>query len=133
MRVFIDAPLLIYLNIPLREEEEEKIDNFYRDLLKEELYTDLLVIDEVVYVSKKKYGVKVEETIEFLDQAVLPFVKILPITEFEYANFKKYVLRYQIKPADAIHLAVIDSNNIPVIVTEDREFDRTHVKRLWIK
>jgi len=108
MRVFIDAPLLIYLNIPLRKEEEDKIDSFYRDLLKEELYTDLLVIDEVVYVSKKKYGVPIKDTIDFLDQAIIPYVKVLSITEFDYSIFKKYILKYNLKPSDAIHLAVID-------------------------
>jgi len=133
MRVFIDAPLLIYLNIPLEQDEEKKIENFYRKLLKEELFTDMLVIDEVIYVSKKKYKIPINETIDFFDQAVLPFIRILPITEYEYVNFKKYILKYNLKPSDAIHLSVIDNNKIQVIVTEDREFDKTHIKRLWIE
>ncbi len=132
MKVFLDASLLIYLNIPLKEAEAKLIESFYRSLLDEELYTDVLVLDEVIYVSERKYKVKVGETLEFIDRAVLPYVEVLPLTLEEYLRAKKHILEYGLPPSDALHLAVMDSNGIGVIATEDADFDKTHVKRLWI-
>ena len=133
MKVFIDASLLIYLNIPLPEDEAKLVEDFYRSLLSEELYTDVLVLDETIYISKKKYEVPYEDTIEFLDKAVLPNVIVLPIGVLEYQKAKTYIIKYSLKPSDALHLAVMDNNNIGVIATEDTDFDSTHVKRIWIK
>ena len=33
--------------------------------------TDVLVLDEVVYVSRRKYRVPVDETLEFIDRVIL--------------------------------------------------------------
>ncbi len=133
MRIFIDASLIIYLNIPLLEDEDKIIRSFYRSLLKEQLYTDVLVFDEVIYISWKKYKIPPKETIELIDTAILPYVEILPLSLEEYIKAREHIIRYNLKPSDALHLAVMDSNGIQVIATEDKDFDRTHVKRLWIR
>ena len=74
MKIFLDASFLVYLNIDIPE--AEKIDNLFKSLLKKELYTNALVLDEVIYISiyisKRKYGVPYEETIKFLDDIILP-------------------------------------------------------------
>ena len=73
MKILIDANLLIYLNARMPEYEARLIDNFWLDLLlNHTLYTNLLVLDEVVYISKKKYNVSFNGTIEFIDRAILP-------------------------------------------------------------
>ena len=82
MKIFLDASFLVYLNIDMPE--AEKIDDIFRNILKEKLYTDVLVLDEVIYISKRKYGVPYEETIKFLDDIILPTVEILPIGLEEY-------------------------------------------------
>jgi len=41
MKIFIDASLLIYLNIPLPEDQARIVDGFYKRLLSETLYTDV--------------------------------------------------------------------------------------------
>jgi len=133
LRIFIDASLIIYLNIPLLEDEDKIIRSFYRSLLKEQLYTDVLVFDEVIYISWKKYKIPPKETIELIDTAILPYVEILPLSLEEYIKAREHIIRYNLKPSDALHLAVMDSNGIQVIATEDKDFDRTHVKRLWIR
>ena len=130
MKIFLDASFLVYLNIDIAE--AEKIDNLFKSLLKEELYTDVLVLDEVIYISKRKYGVPYKETINFIDDIVLPTVEILPIGLEEYLKAKENILKYNLKPSDAIHLAVIENNGLQAIVTEDRDFQRVPVKVIWI-
>ena len=113
-------------------EEAESIERFYRRLLDEELYTDVLALDEAVYVSRKKYGVAVEDTLELVDRAVLPYVDVLPLALPEYLRAREHMRAYGLKPSDALHLAAMDDNGIQIIATEDADFDRTHAKRMWI-
>ncbi len=96
------------------------------------MYTDVLVLDEVIYISKRKYGVPYEETIKFLDDVILPTVEILPIGLEEYLKAKENILKYNLKPSDAIHLAVIENNGLQAIVTEDKDFQKVPIKVIWI-
>ncbi len=126
--MFLDANVLIYLNAG-----EESIVKFFRNLLmrRNTLYTDALVLDEVIYISRKKYGIRYEDTIRFLDNVVLPYVKIVSIGLNEYETAKKYI--GVLKPSDAIHVAVMLNNGINIIVSEDKDFDRVGtVKRVWL-
>ncbi len=132
MKIFVDASLIIYLNIKLPEKEAKAVEDFYHNLLREELYTNVLVLDEAIYVSKKKYGVSVKETLELIDRVILPYVDILPLTIGEYLKAKEYLLKYNLNPSDALHLATMDNFKIRAIATEDKDFDKTHVKRIWI-
>ena len=130
MKIFLDASFLIYLNIDIPE--ADKIDELFEQLLKEELYTNVLVIDEVIYISKRKYNVPYEETIKFIDDLILPVVEILPIGLEDYLKAREIVLNYNFKPSDAIHLAVIENNGLQAIVTEDKDFKRVPIKVIWI-
>jgi predicted nucleic acid-binding protein len=66
-------------------------------LERHELYTNLLVLDEVAYISRRKYGVRLEDTLEFLDLAVLPFVEVLPLGSDLYPFFKLYAVSFGLK------------------------------------
>ncbi|BCU67906.1 PIN domain-containing protein [Sulfolobales archaeon HS-7] len=126
--MFLDANFLIYLNLGVREVEE-----FYVKLVAEEnLTVDPLVLDEVIYVSKKRYNVKYEDTVKFLDEIVLPNSTLLPITSEDYRKTKEFVIG-GFKPSNAFHLAVMLNNSISKIVSEDRDFDKvSEIKRVWI-
>ena len=126
MKIFLDASFLVYLNIDIPE--SKKINNLFKSLLKEELYTDVLVMDEVIYISKRKYGVPYKETVRFLDNLILPIVEVLPIGLEDYLKAKENILKYNLKPSDAVHLAVIENNGLQAIVTEDRDFHRVPIK-----
>jgi predicted nucleic acid-binding protein len=135
LRIFIDASLLIYLNVKLPPDFADKLDNFWIKLIKNnnELYTNILVLDETLYVSKKKYKVNYADTIDLLENAILPFVKILDIGLNEYQIAIKYMIEYGLKPSDAIHAATMEKHHISYIATEDRHFDRIKwIKRIWI-
>ena len=106
---------------------------FYRLVTEGNLALDPLVFDEVLYVSKKKYGVKYEDTIDFLDRVVLPASVVLPITRKDYERAKEIIVGNDLKPSDALHVAVMLNNSIRRIVSEDRELDRVKgIERVWL-
>jgi len=127
--IFVDANFLIYLNLGVKE-----VEDYYLKLLSEEsLATDPLVLDEVIYVSKKKYGVRLEDTLDFLDNVVLPNSVVLPLTINEYRRAREVMLKYSLNPSDALHVAVMLNNSIRRILSEDTDFDRVkEVERVWL-
>ena len=82
MRVFIDANLLIYLNTIKNQSLRTIYEDYYIGLLRtNKLYTNVLVLDELLYISWKKYNVPYKLTIEFIDSIVLPYTTILSLNE----------------------------------------------------
>ena len=127
--IFLDANFIIYLNLGVKE-----VVNFYIKVLQEDrLALDPLVIDEVIYVSKKKYNVNFNDTISFLDEVVLPNSLILPIRKEDYDKAKELILQYNLKPSDAFHVAIMLNNSISKIISEDKDFDRIkEIERIWL-
>jgi len=134
MKTFIDAPLLIYLNTLTDSRDRILYENFYIEVLtKYKPYTDVLVLDELVYTSKKKYGIPYSVSAEFIQSNVLPYMFILNLGEDEYSHAAKLLVKYNLRPSDALHLGAMINNDITLIVSEDREFDKVPlIKRLWI-
>ncbi len=83
---------------------------------------------------KKKYGVPYETSVEFLESIVLPYVTVIGLGEDEYKLVTESLIKYKLKPSDSLHLGAMFNNNINLIITEDREFDKADkIKRLWIE
>ena len=134
MKVFVDASLLVYLNVKMPDDEAKLVEDFWLDLLSNHLlYINALVLDEVIYVSKRKYDVGFKETIDFVDRAILPYVDVLPIGLNEYLRAKELMVEYGLRPSDSIHVATIENHGLQAIATEDEDFDKVGLKRLWIK
>ncbi|MGQ9469710.1 MAG: type II toxin-antitoxin system VapC family toxin [Nitrososphaerales archaeon] len=132
MKVFLDASFLIYLNSSTHD-DRIALDSLFRELLSKDLYTNLLVIDETLYISKVKYNVPYDATLNFFKSIVLPYVELIPIDESDLDAIERYLLKYGIKPSDAIHLATMEKRGIVHIVSEDEEFDRIkEISRVWI-
>ena len=133
MKLFIDTNLFVYLNSGLPEDVAQKLDTFYADLAQNhELHTDVLVLDELVHVSKRKYDVAYRDTIEFIEDVVLPVVQVLPLTLYDYLTAREIILKYNLRPSDALHVAAVENNGLQAIVSEDEDFDRLPLKRLWL-
>ena len=132
---FIDANFFIYLNCISDDMQRKPYEDFYVKIITSyKLSTDILVLDELIYISKKKYGVPYDLTIDFIKRAILPYVNILPINANILDEFLSTLELYSLKPSDAIHVAVMKMNNISVIVSEDDEFDKIPwIKRIWIQ
>lgn len=134
MKVFIDAPLFIYLNTLSDSKARIPYEKYYIDLLlRHKVYTDVLVLDEIIYVSKKKYRIPYSISIDFIKSHIIPYVTIISIGEDEYEIASKIIKVYSVKPSDALHIGAMQRNNIEVIVTEDKEFDNIDsIKRTWL-
>ena len=134
MKIFIDTPLLIYLNTLTDSRDRILYENFYIDILtKYKPYTDVLVLDELIYISKKKYGIPYKISVEFIQSNILPYTSILSLSEDEYSHAAKILMKYGIKPSDALHLGAMINNGITLVASEDKEYDKIPtIKRLWI-
>lgn len=134
MRVFLDANLLIYLNTMTETHFKKAYVDFTRNLLAEDrCFVNTLILDEVLYISKRKHKVPYEITCDFLDAQILPNVDVLPITVAEYRIATDLIKKYPVRPSDAIHVATMKAGNINVIASEDNDFDCIEgVNRVWI-
>ena len=134
MRIFIDSPLLIYLNASRSPELRTKYENFYLSLLSEHrAYLDVLVLDELIYVSRRKYRVPHDVSIEFIESIVLPYAEVLPLATEEFREATEILKSSNVKPSDALHIAVMKLNGISKIVSEDRELDKIEgIERIWL-
>ncbi len=131
MKIFIDANLLIYLNVG---SSDEILDLWTTLLSNHELYTNPLVLDEVLWISRKKYKVPYNETLSFLEEEILPYTTILPIGVEEYLLAAQLLKEIPLKPSDALHVASMKTNGITVIASEDDEFDKIkELQRIWIE
>lgn len=116
----------------MTSDERRHIDKLFRELLEEELLINMLVLDEVIYISRK-YGIPYDATLIFLRNIILPYTEIIPIEEEDIKPFEKYLIKYDLRPSDAIHLATMEKVGSKHIVTEDEEFDRVkEVERIWL-
>ncbi len=133
MRIFIDSNLLIYLNVTSDADTRISLEEFYVGLIREhDLYLDPIVLDELLWVSKRKYGIPYDVTSEFITSVVDPFVEVLPLGREEVLEAIT-ILKYGLPPSDALHLAAMKLNGIDVVVSEDRELDRVPwIKRVWL-
>jgi len=131
-KLFLDANLAIYLNT-VSGEERPIIDQYFKSLLKEQLFTNMLVLDETLHVSRRHYAIPYLMTMGFLRRAFLPYTEVIPIAEEDLQAMERYLTEYGIKPSDAIHLATMDKLGIVSIVSEDEELDTVKgIRRLWL-
>ncbi|QDA31319.1 type II toxin-antitoxin system VapC family toxin [Thermococcus indicus] len=132
MKLFLDTNLLVYL-LTRTPKAERKIVEFYAELIENHsLYTSALVLDETIHVARRKYDVPYKLSIEFIDEKVLPYVEVLPLGVFDYITAREIILKYNLRPSDALHVAVIENNGLQAIVSEDEDFDRLPLKRIWL-
>ena len=122
------------MNTQSGEKERSRLEDFYAGLLKEDLFTNLLVLEETIYLSMSKYHIPYELTFDLLKRVIIPYVSIIPIEEEDWALVERYLSKYNVKPSDAVHLAVMEKEGITNIASEDAEFDKVRdIKRIWIR
>ncbi len=129
--IFIDTNLLVYINTP--NKNYDKYLSFYEGLIREDrAFINMIVIDELLYVSGKKYKVPYNETLEFIESLVFPFATMLPLEEVDYFLMEE-MLRYCPQPSGSIMAASMKRASIETIISEDNGFDRIPgIKRKWL-
>lgn len=132
MKLFLDACFLIYLNTSTQG-DRAALDDLFRSILREQLYTNLLAMDETLYISKRKYKVPYEATMSFFRSIVLPHTDVIAIDELDIESLQRYLEKYNVKPSDALHLSSMEKEGISSIVTEDTVFERVNgIHRVWL-
>ncbi len=128
---FIDANFFIYMNTPIKN-IDSFIDYYEKELTSNRTFTNLIVLDELIYISKKKYGIPNNVTLEFIDSMILPFTSILPLEESDYLIMKE-TLKYCPKPSDALIVASMKRASITDLLSEDSDFDKVPaISRRWL-
>jgi hypothetical protein len=134
MRAFIDANLLIYLNTVREPKNKRLYREFFEGVLSRyRCFTNILVFDEVLYISNRKYGFSYSDTVDMINSQVLPFVEVIPIGMEEFDKMTEILKWGRFRPSDALHLSSMSSNNIQILVSEDTDFDPWRgIKRVWL-
>ena len=134
MRLFLDSSYLIYL----RYSESDQIFNYVTNFLKESikrgdrLFVNMIVVDEVLWILTKKYEIPLDEVLELTDQ-LMPLLEVIPVDYTDYDVMRKMMMKYGLKPSDALHIASMNKAGIKHIVSEDEEFDKIpSIKRIWL-
>ena len=134
LRLFLDSSYLIYL----RYSESDQIFNYVTNFLKESikrgdrLFVNMIVVDEVLWILTKKYKIPLDEVLELTDQ-LMPLLEVIPVDYTDYDVMRKTMMKYGLKPSDALHIASMNKVGIKHIVSEDEEFDKIpSIKRIWL-
>jgi predicted nucleic acid-binding protein len=132
MKIFLDANYLIYLKYSESDEIFDYCVNLLRKIVKYDLMTNMLAIDEVIWILNRKYKIELDEVFEYIDR-LLSFLRVVPIEAEDYDLMKEIMLGYNLKPSDSLHLSSMRRHGASVIVSEDSDFDRVEwVNRMWI-
>ncbi len=131
--MYIDSNIFIFAAIN-QDENGERCRNIIK-LIEEEKIScaaSYLIIDEIIWVLKKKIGKKDAITII---KAILSLpIKWLDINESSIIRMVDILENTNIEPRDALHIACMLNNGLSTILSEDKDFDRIkNVKRIGAK
>ena len=130
--VFIDTNFFIYMNTPTKT-IDEFIEHYEMEISTNRTFTNMIVLDELIYISKKKYSIPVEVTLEFIDSMIIPFTSILSLEEGDY-HVLKDMINYCPKPSDALIASSMKRASIVDLLSEDNDFDKVPgINRRWLE
>lgn len=96
----------------MRYAQDDRIYEYCLELLKKvdeyEPITNIIVIDEVIWILWKKYGIDKSEIFEFINR-IVEFSTIKPLDEVDYKRLKELMLNYGLKPSDALHVSTMSN------------------------
>lgn len=94
---------------------------------------NLIVLDELIYISKKKYSIPGEVSLEFIDSMILTFTSMLPLEEGDY-QVPKEIIHFCPKPSDALIASSMRRKSLVDILNEDNDFDKVPgIRRRWVE
>lgn len=119
---YVDANILIYAFLDTSEKGESS-----RALLeKQELVTNTLTLDEVVFEIRKKSLEQALAALFAIENA--PNLVLVPFVSDDVPLFSKY-LKEGLAPRDAIHALTAEKTDCKIIYSEDKDFDRIKIQR----
>ena len=136
-KIYFDANFLIYWFISKKPELKKRARVLFAEFLrnKDNLYSSTLAFDEAWWGIKNEYNQQNNVNLSCCDDMVFSELKkftnaILPklkIAQFTNANngivaAMNHIKNFKSDPRDAFHLAIVEDNNIEVLVTDDKHF-----------
>jgi len=124
--------------IYLKYAEDDKFSNFSLELLDRaiklgaQLISNMIAMDEVLWILAQKYGVSRTEVFELTDR-LGSLLDIVPLDRIDYDPMKEFMNSYNLKPSDALHAASMKRSDAHYIASEDRDFDALPwIRRIWL-
>lgn len=134
MKVFLDSSFMIYLKYA----KDDKVSDFSLELLVRaiklgaQLISNIIAMDEVIWILTHKYGVSRTEVFELTDK-LGSLLDIVPLDRSDYDPMKVFMSSYNLKPSDALHAASMKRSNVQYIASEDKDFDALPgIRRIWL-
>lgn len=134
LKVFLDSSFMIYLKYA----EDDKVSKFSLELLERaiklgaQLISNMVAIDEVIWILTHKYGISRIEVFELTDR-LFSLLDIAPLDRIDYDPLKEFMNTYNLKPSDALHAATMKRSDIQYIASEDKGYDALPwVRRTWL-
>lgn len=134
MKVFLDSSFMIYLKYA----KDDKVSDFSLELLDRaiklgaQLISNIIAMDEVIWILTHKYGVSRTEVFELTDK-LGSLLDIVPLDRSDYDPMKVFMSSYNLKPSDALHAASMKRSNVQYIASEDKDFDALPgIRRIWL-
>jgi len=135
VNIFIDSNLLVYLLVGLSDESEEKaLDDFWLSLLRDHsLYVNTLVWEELGCMASRYIRLLSLSDLRRFRERMMPFVEEIYMTSELYSAGRYYERTYGLKYSDAIHAATVKLHELDAIASDDTDFDRTGIRRIWFQ
>ncbi|MBI2106122.1 type II toxin-antitoxin system VapC family toxin [Candidatus Woesearchaeota archaeon] len=129
--IYLDANVFIFAAIN-EENIGKKAKAFLNSLLsrKTKIFTSTLTFDEFSYKVLKNR--KREDALRVISAFFnIPYLTFLDVNSNMTWSAFELIKNYNLNPRDAIHAACAINNNIKIILSEDKDFDRVkELKRL---
>ncbi len=131
MKVYLDANFFVFIRMD-KTQKGDKAGGILKDIVegKKEAVTSTLALDEVMWTfikNKRKEEIRnfLEELYQVPHLTITTGSTLLPLRAIDFIE------RYNLKPRDACHLAIMQEEHIEVIVSDDSDFDRVKfIKRI---
>ncbi|MEA2053567.1 MAG: type II toxin-antitoxin system VapC family toxin [Candidatus Thermoplasmatota archaeon] len=125
---FVDTNIFLYVIQGHPEFGERSKRILKRIDEKEEAVTSQINLGEICWwLEKHKRRKEIEEKIKLISSIL--YLEIVPPNIDDFLLASKYIKKYQIDFNDCISLAVMKRMNIDTIYSNDKDFDKTWVKR----
>ncbi len=136
-KIYFDANFLIYWFISKKPELKKRARVLLAEFLsnKDNLYSSTLAFDEAWWGIRNEYNQQNNVNLSCYDDLVFDelkkftdaFLPKLKLAQFTNANngimaAMNHIKNFKLRPRDAFHLAIVEDNNIEVLVTGDKHF-----------
>lgn len=136
-KIYFDANFLIYWFICKKPELKKRARVLLAEFLKNrnDLYSSTLAFDEIWWGIRNEYNQQNNVELSCYDDLVFDelkkftdaFLPKLKLAQFTNANdgtiaAMNHIKSIKLRPRDAFHLAIVEDNNIEILVTGDSDF-----------